>query len=186
MSHFCHPRELETPAARDAIKQILNTGATIRCQAPLIRHVNDDPETWSKLWQAEVKLGAIPYYMFVGRDTGPKYYFKISLAEVYRIFTEAYNKVSGLCRTVRGPSMSATPGKVLIAGIAEINGEKVFVLKFIQGRDPEWVNRIFFAHYDEEALWLDDLKPAFGEKRFFYKQQLEEMKAEKDLGYYFF
>jgi len=186
MSHFCHPRELETPAARDAIKQILNTGATIRCQAPLIRHVNDDPETWSKLWQAEVKLGAIPYYMFVGRDTGPKYYFKISLAEVYRIFTEAYNKVSGLCRTVRGPSMSATPGKVLIAGIAEINGEKVFVLKFIQGRDPEWVNRIFFAHYDEEALWLDDLKPAGGEKRFFYKQQLEQMKAEKDLGYYFF
>ncbi len=186
MSHFCHPRELEPKAAQDAIKQILNTGAAIRCQAPLIKYVNDDPEAWATMWQAEIKLGAVPYYMFVGRDTGPKYYFKISLAEVYRIFSEAYNKVSGLGRTVRGPSMSATPGKVLIDGITEIEGEKVFVLKFIQGRDPEWVKRIFFAHYDEEALWLDDLKPAFGEKRFFYEQQLEEMKSEKDLGYYFF
>ena len=186
MSHFCHPRELEPKAAQDAIKQILNTGAAIPCQAPLIKYVNDDPEAWATMWQAEIKLGAVPYYMFVGRDTGPKYYFKISLAEVYRIFSEAYNKVSGLGRTVRGPSMSATPGKVLIDGITEIEGEKVFVLKFIQGRDPEWVKRIFFAHYDEEALWLDDLKPAFGEKRFFYEQQLEEMKSEKDLGYYFF
>jgi L-lysine 2,3-aminomutase len=49
MSHFCHPRELEPPAAQDAIKQILNTGAAIRCQAPLIRYVNDDPEVWSSL-----------------------------------------------------------------------------------------------------------------------------------------
>jgi KamA family protein len=181
MSHFSHPRELETPIAQAAIKRILSTGATIRCQAPLIKHVNDDPDIWAKMWQIQVKLGAIPYYMFIGRDTGPKSYFKLSLARAYDIFSNAYNKVSGLCRTVRGPSMSATPGKVMIDGVTEIAGEKVFALKFIQGRDSEWVNQIFFARYDEKACWLDELEPAFGEKQFFFENRLNEIKAEKDV-----
>ena len=170
MSHFSHYRELETPVAQAAVKRILNTGAVVRCQAPLVRHVNDDPEIWAKMWQAQVKIGAIPYYMFVERDTGPKNYFEIPLERTYRIFTKAYKKVSGLCRTVRGPSMSATPGKIMIDGITEINGEKVFALKFIQARNPDWTNQIFFARFDKEACWLDDLKPAFGEEDFFFNQ----------------
>lgn len=169
MSHFSHPRELETAAVKAAVGRIRATGAVIRCQAPLIRHINDDPEVWRLMWERQVALGAIPYYMFVERDTGPKEYFSVPLAEVFRIFTEAYSKVSGLARTVRGPSMSATPGKVLVNGIAEVCGEKVFVLKFLQGRDPSWVNRVFFARFDETAVWLDDLRPAFGESRFFFE-----------------
>ena len=47
--------------------------------------------------------------------------------------------------------MSATPGKVMIDGIAEINGEKVFVLNILQARNPEWVRKPFFAKYDENA-----------------------------------
>ncbi len=168
MSHFSHYRELETPVAQAAVKRILCTGAVVRCQAPLVRHINDDPEIWAKMWKAQVKIGAIPYYMFVERNTGPKNYFEIPLEQTYRIFTKAYKKVSGLCRTVRGPSMSASPGKVMIDGITEINGEKVFALKFIQARNPNWANQIFFARFDKEATWLDDLKPAFGEKDFFF------------------
>ena len=170
MSHFSHHRELETPVAQAAVKRILGTGAVVRCQAPLVRHVNDDHAIWARMWQAQVKIGAIPYYMFVERDTGPKNYFEIPLERTYRIFTKAYKKVSGLCRTVRGPSMSATPGKIMIDGITEIGGEKVFALKFIQARNPDWTNQIFFARFDKEACWLDDLKPAFGEENFFFNQ----------------
>ncbi len=170
MSHFSHHRELETTVAQAAVKRILGTGAVVRCQAPIVRHINDDSKIWAKMWKIQVKIGAIPYYMFVERDTGPKNYFKIPLERTYRIFTKAYKKVSGLCRTVRGPSMSATPGKVMIDGIAEINGEKVFALKFIQARNPDWTNQIFFARFDKEATWLDDLKPAFGEEDFFFNQ----------------
>ena len=170
MSHFSHHRELETTVAQAAVKRILGTGAVVRCQAPIVRHINDDSKIWAKMWKIQVKIGAIPYYMFVERDTGPKNYFKIPLERTYRIFTKAYKKVSGLCRTVRGPSMSATPGKVMIDGIAEINGEKVFALKFIQARNPDWTNQIFFARFDKEACWLDDLKPAFGEEDFFFNQ----------------
>ena len=177
MAHFSHPRELETPAVQAAIKRIIATGAQIRCQAPLVRHVNDKPEIWSDMWRKQVTLGAVPYYMFVPRDTGPQHYFEVPLADALHIFSEAYRSVSGLCRTVRGPSMSATPGKVLVDGITEIRGERVFVLKFIQRRESEWVNRIFFARYDETAVWLDDLRPAFGEKQFFFKPALRLLKS---------
>lgn len=79
-------------------------------------------------------------------------------------------QVSGIARTARGPSMSAHPGKVEIQGVTEINGEKVMALRMIQGRDPDWVQRPFFARYDEQATWLNHLKPAFGEQRFFFEE----------------
>lgn len=137
-------------------------------QAPIIRHVNDNVEAWATLWREGVKLGAVPYYMFVSRDTGPKNYFEIPLIDSYRIFREAYSQVSGLGRTVRGPVMSATPGKVMISGTATIKDQRVFVLKFLQGRDPAWVGRPFFARYDPEASWLFDLEPAFGSAPHFF------------------
>jgi KamA family protein len=176
MSHYSHPVELSTPVAQAALQRIQRTGAVVRCQAPLIRHVNDDADTWAELWRTEVRLGAIPYYMFVERDTGPKGYFEVPLARCYEIFQKAYRRVSGLERTVRGPSMSATPGKVIVDGIAEIAGEKVFSLRFVQARDPDWVRRPFFARYDERATWLDQLTPAFGAKEFFFESSLREMK----------
>ena len=179
MAHYSHPVELSTPQAQEALRAVSRTGAVVRCQAPLIRHVNDDAKVWAEMWRAQVQLGAVPYYMFVERDTGAKNYFEVPLARAYKIFSEAYSTVSGLGRTVRGPSMSATPGKVLIDGVTEIQGEKVFVLKMIQGRDPAWVNRVFFAKYDNKATWLRQLKPAFGEKEFFYRKTLDRLYKEK-------
>ncbi|MCR9245294.1 MAG: lysine 2,3-aminomutase [bacterium] len=176
MAHYSHPRELETPTAQAAVQAIRNTGAVVRCQAPLIKHVNDDPQVWTDLWKRQALLGAIPYYMFVERDTGPKQYFEVPLARALEIFSAAYRRVSGLERTVRGPSMSATPGKVLVDGTTVINGERVFALKFLQGRDPSWVNRIFFAKYDEQACWLDELEPAFGEKEWWFDSAIRDMK----------
>ena len=104
-----------------------------------------------------------------------KNYFEIPLAKAYEIYRKAYNKVSGLSRTVRGPSMSALPGKISIEGIAEIRGEKVFVLTLLQARNPDWCKRPFFAKFDPKATWLDQLKPAFGEKQFFYQDELNEI-----------
>jgi L-lysine 2,3-aminomutase len=40
MAHYSHPRELEIPIAREALRRIQGTGAVVRTQAPLIRHVN--------------------------------------------------------------------------------------------------------------------------------------------------
>ncbi|GII94763.1 KamA family radical SAM protein [Sinosporangium siamense] len=164
MAHFSHPREMETDLVERAVAALLGTGAVIRTQAPLIRTINDHPDTWSNMWRHQVRLGMVPYYMFVERDTGPQDYFAVPLARAYEIFQRAYSGVSGLCRTVRGPSMSATPGKVCVDGVAEIAGQRVFVLHLIQARDPELVGRPFFARFDPQATWLTDLRPAFADR----------------------
>ena len=173
MAHFNHPAELQTEAVRKAIKRIQETGAVIRTQSPIMKHINDSAHTWKTMWKEQVKLGCIPYYMFVARDTGAQGYFAVSLDRAKKIYNKAYREVSGIARTVRGPSMSANPGKVQILGIEQINGEKVMVLRFIQGRNPEWVGKPFFAKYNPKATWLDDLEPAFGERHFFYEEKLE-------------
>ncbi|MET8340047.1 lysine 2,3-aminomutase [Streptosporangium canum] len=180
MAHFSHPREMESPVAEAAVAGILATGAVIRTQAPLIRTINDDPATWSSMWRRQLTMGMVPYYMFVERDTGPQDYFAVPLARAYEIFRDAYASVSGLCRTVRGPSMSATPGKVCVDGVAEIAGQKVFVLHLIQARDPELVGRPFFARYDPTAAWLTDLRPAFADRFPFESSELPELLGPSD------
>ena len=64
-------------------------------------------------------------------------------------------------------------GKVLVVGTASVHGGEVFVLKFIQARNPAWVGKTFFAKYDTAATWLDDLKPALGEERFFFEEEAD-------------
>lgn len=179
MAHFNHWQEMETPIVREAIRRIRATGAIIRCQAPLVQHINDDPKVWERMWRTQVKLGMVPYYMFVERDTGAKRYFEVPLAKTYEIYRQAIQHVSGLARTARGPSMSAGPGKVEIQGITEFNGEKAFILRFIQGRNADWVQRPFFAKYDPEATWFDDLVPAFGQEKFFFSDEYEAMSQER-------
>jgi L-lysine 2,3-aminomutase len=170
MGHYSHPAELRGDVAQQAARRIVSTGATLRMQAPLIRHINEDPAGWAELWTTGVKLGAIPYYMFVERDTGPSDYFALPLAKAYAVFQEAYKQVSGLARTVRGPSMSAHPGKVVVDGIVTLGGEKVFALQFLQARNADWVRKPFYAKFDPKATWFDQLVPAFGENKFFFQE----------------
>ena len=193
MGHYSHPVELEPSMATEAIRRIRNTGAQIRMQGPLIRHVNDRPEAWANLWSKGVGQGLIPYYMFVERDTGARNYFEVPLVRAYQIFKEAYSQVSGLCRSVRGPSMSAFPGKVRVLGVVtlrdmmdmnlldmiresagfELLGEperQLMVCDFVQARNPDWVRKPFFAELDEDAAWFDDLRPAFGKQKFYFEQ----------------
>lgn len=178
MAHFNHPRELEPEPVRQAIARVRETGAIIRTQSPLLAHINDDPVLWTEMWNTQVDLGCIPYYMFVARDTGAQHYFAVPLVRAWEIFREAYQRVSGLCRTVRGPSMSANPGKIQVLGVSEAQGKQVIVLRFIQGRNPDWIHRPFFAEYDAQATWLSELKPAFGENEFFFESELEQFYRE--------
>ncbi len=160
MAHYTHPVELSTDVAREAIRRIRSTGAVIRMQSPIARHVNDRADVWTDLWRHGVRLGCVPYYLFVVRDTGARGYFELPLIRTWEIFQEAYRQVSGLARTVRGPSMSALPGKVHILGTSRLGDEDVFVLEYLQARDPKLVRRPFFARFDPKATWFDELQPA--------------------------
>ncbi|MEM4391978.1 MAG: hypothetical protein QXG67_04250, partial [Candidatus Nitrosotenuis sp.] len=174
MAHFNHSVELSTDAVRNAIDRVRKTGAQIRTQSPVLASINDDPKVWADMWQKQVSLGCIPYYMFVTRDTGAQDYFGVPLVRAQEIFRDAYQQVSGLARTVRGPSMSANPGKIQVLGTVDVGKKKAIVMRFLQARNPKWVQRPFLAKYDENAIWIDQLKP-FSGKKFFFEDELEQI-----------
>ena len=98
-------------------------------------------------------------------------YFEVPLLDAYELFRAAYARLGGLGRTVRGPVMSATPGKVVVDGTALVGGGPAFVLRFLQARDPDWVGVPFFARADPHAVWFDELVPAAGDGWFFLRER---------------
>lgn len=179
MAHINHWREMAPAPFQEAVYRLRQAGAVIRTQSPLLRHINDAPEVWSKTWTEQVRQGMVPYYMFIERDTGPSRYFGIPLSRALHIFNEASTGISGICKTARGPVMSAGPGKVQIVGVIEVCGRKHFVLTFLQARDSSWLGRPFLAEYSETAQWLDQLVPADGGRSFFYEKAYAELLDQK-------
>ncbi len=43
---------------------------------------------------------------------------------------------------------------------AVADGRKVFVLRYLQARDPDLADTPFFAAFSAVAAWLTDLRPA--------------------------
>lgn len=154
MAHFNHPIELEPPIVRQAILNLKRTGAEIRTQAPLLRNINNDARLWSAMWEKQVQMGCVPYYMFLPRDTGAQHYFAESLSTAFHIYRDAIKNTPGLCRTVRGPVMSMTTGKVEILDYEQ----GIFTLRYIQHRNPELTYKVFQAiSLAREPHWFDDL-----------------------------
>jgi len=178
MAHINHWREISTDAAQTAIDRLKRAGVVIRSQAPVLRHVNDDSETWRRNWSDQVAAGIVPYYFFIERDTGPRRYFQLPIARALEIYTSALSRVSGLGRSARGPIMSTGPGKIEIAGTLNIDHETFFVLSFIQARRDGWLRRPFLARYSDVAYWLDDLSPPNGQSRFFFAEEYDRFTAE--------
>ncbi len=169
MAHFNHYKELRNNYVVKAIKRVQSTGALIRTQSPILNHINAEKDIWEIMLKEQTELKLIPYYMFLPRDTGAREYFKVPLVKAWMIYREAIKNVSGLSRTIRGPVMSSHFGKILFLGVSEIYDKLVSVFTMIQGRNEDWVNKPFFAEYCENAGWIDEIKPAFGEDKFFFQ-----------------
>lgn len=84
MGHYSHPVEMQTDIHREAVRRIRSTGAQIRTQSPLLRHINDHGDIWAEMWREQVSQGMIPYYMFVVRDTGARHHFDIPLEQAWQ------------------------------------------------------------------------------------------------------
>lgn len=158
MAHFSHPRELQSNTVTKAIKRIQQTGTIIRTQSPLVNHVNNNENIWIVLWHEQVKLGLIPYYMFLESSFSLTDYFKVPICQALSIFTGAQKKISGLCRTVRGPVYNHSDQKLLIDGTIELNGKKVFLLKVLHSLESNRIGAILITKYCENASSLEQLK----------------------------
>jgi L-lysine 2,3-aminomutase len=177
MAHICHARELSTAVVENAIRRIRSTGAVIRCQSPIMNHINAESQILSDLWTKEISLGLIPYYTFFEDGAASEFYFKLPLGDILKLFQKAQSQVTGLARTVRGPVFSDHDNKVLLDDIMEVGGNKMFILKYVQSCRPENVGRVFFAEYDPTAVRFDQLRLTFGPS-IVQSDQLPEAKAK--------
>ncbi len=162
MAHFNHPNEMDNAAVQEAMYNIRQTGAEIRTQAPVLKNINDAPEIWREMWTKQVNLGMIPYYMFIERETGPYEYFGLPIARVYDIYHNAIRESASFAKTLTAPVMSASKGKVQVMSVVDnpVDQKKYFMLQYVRHRDASQTFRPFFAHYDENATWFDQLEIA--------------------------
>lgn len=112
--------------------------------------------------------------MYCARPTGEHHYFTAPLADINKVFSKIYKTLASINRPSRYITMTSSSGKISLLGTAEINGEKVFALKFNEGRNMDWMDRVYFAKYDEKENTIEKLKP-FGSDKHFYEDELLEI-----------
>jgi hypothetical protein len=60
-----------------------------------------------------------------------------------------------------------------------VHGETLFALKFTEGRNMEWLDRVFLAKYDQRTDNVALLEP-YDSDEFFFEAELREI--EQDLS----
>jgi KamA family protein len=156
MAHFDHPREL-TPEAIAGLNALMEAGAIIVNQCPLIRGVNDDPEILGEMYRKLEAIGVPPYYLFQGRPTAGNEPYEVPIVEGWSIFDRARRSASGLGRRARF-SMSHETGKIEIVGVDDNH----IYMRYHQAKDPMNESRFMVFKRNDTAYWLDQLEPVEG------------------------
>ncbi len=95
--HCNHPREL-TPAARDAIRRLVDAGIVLLSQTVLLKGVNNDAAVLADLMRAFVSLRVKPYYLHHADLAPGTAHFRTTIAEGRAIMTALRGKLSGLAQ----------------------------------------------------------------------------------------
>ncbi len=158
MAHFDHPREL-TPQAIEGIDCFIRNGVICCNQCPVLRGINDDSEVLAELFRKLSFIGCPPYYLFQGRPTAGNEPFAVPIIRGYELFEEAKRHVSGLAKRLRFV-MSHETGKIEIVGVDSL----FMYLCYHRAKDPANEGRFMIFHRDDNAVWLDDLRPVLPER----------------------
>ncbi|MBU0678351.1 MAG: KamA family radical SAM protein [Verrucomicrobia bacterium] len=150
MSHFDHPREL-TDVAVAGLQALLDAGAIIQNQHPIITGINDNPETLVELWNRLSAAGVTPYYLFQCRPALGNAPYTMPIERALAIFEAARSRTSGLAKRVRY-MMSHRTGKIEICGMTE----SLIFFKYHSAAKRENDGRMLIFERNPEAAWLDD------------------------------
>jgi lysine 2,3-aminomutase len=150
MAHFNHPKELTTPAIR-GLKILMEAGAIVVNQTPLLKGVNDDPDVLTELFRKLSFLGIQPYYVFQCRPTLGNRLFEMPLEEAYAIFEKAKSGCSGLAKRARFVMSHAT-GKIEVVG----KTRDAVYFKYHQAAEPANASRFMVFRSNPDAYWFDD------------------------------
>ncbi len=152
MAHFNHPNEL-TPQAVKALEILRDAGAIIVNQTPLLRGINDNPETLAALFRKLSFIGVPPYYVFQCRPTLGNRLFEMPVEEAYEIFERAKTSCSGLAKRARFVMSHAT-GKIEVVG----KTSSAMYFKYHQAASATDAGRFMVYERNPEAYWFDDYK----------------------------
>ncbi len=152
MAHFDHPREL-TEEAIKACHLLIQAGAVVVNQTPLIRGVNDDPYVLAELFRKLSFTGVAPYYVFQCRPAIGNRPYAVPIEEGYQVFEKAKGLCSGLAKRARF-TMSHELGKIEIVALTD----EYIIFKFHRAADNYNTAKVLVFRRNPEAYWLDDYK----------------------------
>jgi lysine 2,3-aminomutase len=95
-THFNHPNEI-TKESSEACDKLLCAGIPVNNQAVLLKGVNDNVATMTKLCQGLLKIGVRPYYLFQCDPASGAAHFRTSLKKGLEIIKGMRGFTSGLC-----------------------------------------------------------------------------------------
>jgi lysine 2,3-aminomutase len=150
MNDFNHPREISEETVK-AVDKLLKAGALLTNQTPLLRGVNDNPETLRELFEKLSFIGVPPYYVFINRPVKGNKAFAIPVEEALTIFEKAKIGISGLAERAK-LIMSHTTGKIEVVGMDD---EHIY-FKYHRAADPENRGKFLVFKRNPEAYWFDD------------------------------
>lgn len=191
VAHISTPRDILNPGSIAAIRRLRSYGINVKSQSPIMNHISlftkengkvdidKSAQNWIDLGNILAMLGVGFHSMYCARPTGEHHYFTAPLADISKIFNKIYKELASINRPSRYITMTSSAGKISLLGTAEINGEKVFALKFNEGRNMDWMDRVYFAKYDEKENTIEKLKP-YETERHFYEDELIEIEDNLD------
>ncbi|RXQ92247.1 hypothetical protein EO244_11905 [Ancylomarina salipaludis] len=190
MSHFSTPREVLNPTTIAAICRLRLYGVVVKSQSPMMNHISlftdkkgkvdidRSAQNWIDLGNIFAMLSVGFHSIYCARPTGEHHYFTVPLSEINKVFCKIYRSLPSINRPSRYITMTSSAGKISILGTLDIQGQKVFALKFNESRNMDWMDQVFLAKYNEKENTLEKLIPFEGEKHF-YEDELIEIENEK-------
>ncbi|MBN1161973.1 MAG: KamA family radical SAM protein [Dehalococcoidales bacterium] len=94
-THFNHPNEV-TPEAADACDRVLRAGVPVNNQTVLLRGINDNVTTQTRLCQALLKAKVRPYYLFQCDEVQGTEHLRTSVETGIKIIEGMRGHTSGL------------------------------------------------------------------------------------------
>ncbi len=186
MAHFSTPREVLSPLTIAAVRRLQAHRVVVRSQSPMMKHislfadaeggidVDRSARNWIDLANIFGMLCIGFHSIYCARPTGEHHYFTAPLADIHKVYDKIYRSLPSINRPSRHISMTTSAGKISIMGTAEVHGETVFALKFSEGRNMEWLDKVFLAKYDEHTNDVALLEP-YDSGEFFFDNELVQI-----------
>jgi len=152
MLHFSHPREI-TREAIEAANILIESGAILCNQNPLLHGVNDSPEVLAELFKKLSFIGVPPYYLFQVRPAVGNKPYAVPLVHAYHIFQEARKNLSGTAKRAAFV-MSHRLGKIEIVGLDDAH----VYMRFHRAPNPDDAGKLIVCRRNDKGYWLDDFE----------------------------